>query len=325
MTTSLVLTLTVYVILASSVGAMLIYYRYWISSGRQKSSVPELVPSSLASEISPSNEEAAVHAPAELPEIALDRLRLQVWRSRRRRIKLVGRLYLAGGLVFLVAGYFTGYLGFEVMSAVMIPAGVFFTFAGVEPYMKSTLAGQSVISTMRVLREALSANSDEGHAIFVPGKDRQSQVRMFIPSSDAFDASVPGEWTAGHFYTPLGHDLFQAYVHEVGGKTEGNIASLLDQLRTVTTSGLEMVDDVQFEVSQSQIKVQIKNATFAEIGRYPDLVDGVFRKSGCPVTNSMAEWISFGTGLKVKWVDGELDPIKRTAAFTLTLIPAATV
>ncbi len=325
MITSLVITLAVYVILASSVGAMLIYYRQRNSSGRGKSDVPEGVSTSLGSGVSLSNGEAAVHSPAELPEVALDRLRLQVWRSRRRRIKLVGRLYLAGGLAFLVAGYFTGYLGFEVMSAVMIPAGVFFTFAGVEPYMKSTLAGQSVISTMRVLREALYANSDEGHAIFVPGKDRQSQVRMFIPSTDAFDASAPGDWTAGHFYTPLGHDLFQAYFHELGGKTEANMASLLDQLRTVTTSGLELVDDVQFEVSQSQIRVHIKNATFAEIGRYPDLVDGVFRKSGCPVTNSMAEWISFGTGLKVKWVDGELDPIRRSASFTLSIFPAAGV
>ncbi len=314
--------LAAYFVIAFSAAGVLLYYKYGRKRG-VKYARPDVevtaareAPNSVAPDLAPPEFRGA-------PEESLEMLRLQVWRSRRRRVRLMGRIYLVGGLISLVAGYFTGYFAFEIVTAVMIPLGVFFTVSGVEPYVKSSLASQSVISTMRVLREALKANSDEGHAVFLPRDKEHQSVRMFIPSADALDGPVPHAETKGHFYTPLGHDLFQAYLREAGGRAEKNLPQLLDQLRSITTSGLELVDDLRFEVKGQEIDIQIRNATFAEIGRYPDVVEDVFRKSGCPVTNSMAEWISYGTGSKVKWLDAEVDPVKRTAQLKLSLIPAS--
>jgi hypothetical protein len=76
-------------------------------------------------------------------------------------------------------------------------------------------------------------------------------------------------------------------------------------------------------VNHSEINVSIKNATFAEIGRFPELVKDVYGKAGCPVTNSIAEWISYGTKSKVKWLDAKIDPISRSASVRLSLIPSA--
>ncbi len=251
----------------------------------------------------------------------LENLRLQVWRSRRSHVKLMGRLFLAGGLASLVAGYFTGYFGLELVSAIMIPLGVFFSFVGNEPYMKSSLAGQSVISAMQVLQEALKVNSDCGHAVFIPKSDSNRKVEMFIPKEDGHVGSVTGTGSEGHYYTPLGHELFKNYLREMGGRTEKGLLPLLEQLRTVMTAALELVEDVKFEVNQAFIEVRIRNATFAEIGRHPDLVKDVYARAGCPVTNSIAEWISYGMNARVKWLDAKCDPITRSATVKLFLSP----
>lgn len=249
----------------------------------------------------------------------MENLRLQVWRSRRRRVKLMGRLFLAGGFASLIAGYFIAYFGFELLACVMIPLGAFFSLSGNEPYMKSSLAGQSVVSTMQVLQEALKDNSDEGHAVFIPKNDTGRKVMMFIPKDDSLKDPINGAGTKGHYYPPLGHELFTTYLREMGGRTVKELLPLLDQLRTVMTSGLDLVEDVKFEVNQSTIEVRIRNTTFAEIGRHPDLVKDVYARVGCPVTNSIAEWISYGMNAEVKWLDAQIDPITRGATVKLSL------
>ena len=249
----------------------------------------------------------------------MENLRLQVWRSRRRRVKLLGRLFLAGGFASLVAGYFIAYLGLELLAGVLIPVGAFFSFAGNEPYVKSSLAGQSVVSAMQVLQEALRVNSDGGHAVFVPKSDSGRKVLMFIPTDDSRQGSTNGVGTKGHYYPPLGHELFTTYLRETGGRTEKELLPLLEQLRTVMTSGLELVEDVKFEVNQSTIDVHIRGTTYAEIGRHPELVKDVYARVGCPVTNSIAEWISYGMNARVEWLDAQIDPITRGATVKLSL------
>jgi hypothetical protein len=249
----------------------------------------------------------------------LEALRLKVWRSRRRRAKLMGRVYLGTGLVALVAGYFTQYFGLEALAAVMIPLGAFFTLAGNEPYVKSSLAGQSVISAMRVLQETLRVNSDRGHAVFVPSKEDPKAVEMFIPAVDLPEGASSVDGVEGHSYTPLGHELFSTYLREAGGKTEQDPLRAFDQLRTIMTSGLELVEDVKFEFKAPIVDINVKNATFAEIGNFPDLAKDVYAKVGCPVTNSIAEWISYSTGEMVRWVDAQVNPRDRSATVRLLL------
>jgi len=273
-----------------------------------------------------------IRAPAREPEAGredgpvdaeakdLEALRLRVWHSRRRRVRQMGRIYLAVGLVALVAGYFTQYFGLEVLSAIMIPLGAFFTLSGNEPYVKSSVAGESVISAMRVLQETLHVNSDQGHAVFVPGKGDGRAVDMFIPTGDLPDGAETTEGIQGHYYTPLGHDLFSTYLREAGGRTHHDLLHALDQLRTIMTSGLELVEDIRFEVKNQAVDVRIKNATFAEIGNFPDLARDVYAKAGCPVTNSVAEWVTYCTGAMVKWLDAQVDPKDRTASVKLLVV-----
>ncbi|HME19262.1 MAG TPA: hypothetical protein VKF15_05990 [Nitrososphaerales archaeon] len=249
----------------------------------------------------------------------LEALRLKVWRSRRRRVRLMGRVYLVTGLIALVAGYATQYFGLEALSAAMIPLGAFFTLAGNEPYVKSSLAGKSVISAMRVLQETLKVNSDQGHAVFVPSKEDRKVVDMFIPAFDLPEGAASVEGVEGHHYTPLGHELFGAYLREAGGKTEHDPLHALEQLRTIMTAGLELVEDVKFEFKAPVVDISIKNATFAEIGNFPDLAKGVYAKAGCPVTNSIAEWVSYCTGATVRWVDAQVNPRDRSATVKLIL------
>ena len=234
----------------------------------------------------------------------------------------MGRTYLAAGVVSLVAGYFSGYLAFEIVCLLLLPLGVFFTFVGNEPYVKSSTAAKSVVSTMRVLQEALAANSDTGHAVFYPGSEEHPEVLMYIPENDTPDGAVLSAAPKGHYYTPLGHELFEAYLKEVGGRVEKSLPHSLDQLRTITTSALELFDDVRFEVHHPTIEIRVKGATFAELGRYPELVRDVYGRAGCPVTNSMAEWICHCTGSRVRWVDATIDPITRSASVTLSLTGA---
>jgi len=250
----------------------------------------------------------------------LEALRLKVWRGRRRRVRMMGRFYLAVGVVALAAGYFTRYFGLEVLSAIMIPLGAFFTLSGNEPYVKSSLAGQSVISSMRVLQETLRVNSDQGHAVFVPRKGDVRAVDMFIPAEDLPDGAATIEGIQGHSYTPLGHDLFSTYLREAGGRTHHDLHHTLDQLRTIMTSGLELVEDIKFDVNGQAVDIHIKNATFAEIGNFPDLAGEVYARAGCPVTNSIAEWISYCTDTMVGWLDAKVNPRDRTAAVKLLLM-----
>ena len=72
-------------------------------------------------------------------------------------------------------------------------------------------------------------------------------------------------------------------------------------------------------MNQSTIVVRIWNTTFAEIGRHPELVKDVYARAGCPVTNSVAEWISYGMNARVKWLDAQIDPITRNATVKLSL------
>jgi hypothetical protein len=261
-----------------------------------------------------------VDGPADVEAKDLETLRLKVWHSRRRRVRLMGRMYLAVGLVALVAGYFTQYFGLEVLSAIMVPLGAFFTLSGNEPYVKSSLAGQSVISAMRVLQETLRVNSDRGHAVFVPGKGDGRAVDMFIPTGELPDGARTTEGVQGHYYTPLGHDLFGTYLREAGGRTHHDLLHALDQLRTIMTSGLELVEDIKFEVKNQSVDIRIKNATFAEIGNFPDLARDVYAKAGCPVTNSVAEWVSYCTGAMVRWLDAQVNPKDRTATVKLLVV-----
>ena len=250
----------------------------------------------------------------------LENLRLRVWRTRRRRVRLMGRVYLGTGVVALAAGYFSQYFGLEILSAIMIPLGAFFTLSGNEPYVKSSLAGQSVVSAMRVLQEALKANSDRGHAVFIPDEGGQKAVDMFIPADELPDGTGQTAGAEGHHYTPLGHELFGTYLREAGGRAEHDLSHSLEQLRTIMTSGLELVEDVKFEVRDKVIDVHIKNATFAEIGNFPDLVRDVYARAGCPVTNSIAEWVSYCTGARVKWVDAQVNSLDRSAGVRLLLL-----
>ena len=244
--------------------------------------------------------------------------RMKVWRGRRRRVKLMGRVYLAGGLAALVAGYVTQYFGLEILAAVLIPLGAFFTLVGNESYVKSSLAGESVISAMRVLQEAMAVNSDEGHAVFIPPAGDRETVDMYIPAADAPDGAL--DEGQGHHYTPLGHGLFLSYLKEAGGRAEREPLRALDQLRTIMTSGLELADDIRYEVKDHVIDIAIKNATFAEIGNFPDIAQGVYARAGCPVTNSMAEWVSYCTGARIKWLGAQVNPTDRGASVKLLML-----
>ena len=246
----------------------------------------------------------------------LELLRLEVWRSRRRRVKLMGRVYLTGGFGLLAAGYFSGYLGLELVSAVMLALGVFFTFSGNEPYMKSTLASLSVVSTLRVLQEALNNNSGKGHTVFLPVEAPGVGARMYLHSEGKSWSSSSRE--VGRPFTPLGHELFKAFLEELGGKTESELIPLLDQLRRVMTS-LELAQDVKFSVDGNTVDVKLTSVAFVEIGRYPDLAKGIYEKVGCPVTNSIGEWIASGMKREVTWLGARCDPLTRNASVRLSL------
>ena len=228
----------------------------------------------------------------------------------------MGKLYLMGGFGFLAVGYFSGYFGLELVSAVMLALGVFFTFSGVEPYVKSTLASLSVISALQTLQEALNGTPNNGRAIFVPAREPGVGARMYLDSESAGVTSPPRG--VGRPFTPLGHELFKEFLEELGGNIEGELIPLMDQLRKIMTS-LELAQDVKFSVEGETVEVNLINVAFAEIGRHADLADGLYKRIGCPVTNSVAEWIAFGMKRKVWWLEAGCDPLKRNAFVRLGL------
>ncbi len=251
----------------------------------------------------------------------LDRLRLEVWRMRRRKVRLMGRLFLAGGFAALVVGYFINYFGIELVAAVLIPGGVFFSLAGNEPYMKSSVAANSVISAMKVLQESLAEGTPQGKALLVPDAGGGVDVKMYMSGERGPDGLGTTSAGAPRAFTPLGHELFLAYLQEAGTPPLDDVPLIMDRLRTLMTTGLELVEDVRFDVSGSEVSVFIRNATFSEIGAHPDLAEGLFMRAGCPVTNSIAEWLAYCARSRVKWVTASVNPVDRSAFVKLAILP----
>lgn len=152
---------------------------------------------------------------------------------------------------FLIIGFVTRYIVFEIVSIAAFLLGTAFTFKSMESYVKSTPANRAVVSPLKGVANLLSDLGVNGKVAYIPASSSNSVV-AFV-SRDPNASAIPVEAAVGEVsadgvaMTPLSEDLVRLYDEELDGIKGKDVDYLSIWIPKVIVDGLGLVSKVKIE------------------------------------------------------------------------------
>lgn len=252
-------------------------------------------------------------------EEELMRLREKLWKTRGRKSRTTGVVYLMISGIFLLLAYVTRYIVFEVISILAMLLGVVFVFIGVEPYVKMDVTNRAVISPLVPLASFLSHLKVEGKAIYIPPTPEQQSGKTFLSTQSVVSLPTFKEilkenslivLEGGVLIPSIGSALLQLYEDEFGDLRKLDLEYLMAWLPRLLVDGLQVAEKVEMTRKVDDIRVKMTNSAFRSVCQHP-AAKVVCEITGCPVCSSIAEAVSKNTGRVVYFLRCENDLVKR--------------
>jgi len=231
-----------------------------------------------------------------------DKLRKELWALKRRKYRRASVILIGLGLLSFIAALMLQNMFFEYLALGSFFIGFTMLYIGVEPYVKSLIATQSLVPPLRTIQHILNDLKAQPHAIYLPPTDGISESRVYVPLEDGpvppprryvkpDKALIPG----GVLLVPTGITIAEMIEEEMGEPIKGMpLEKMLGKLSRIVTEGMELADDFKQRIEGEGIHAVILRHKYAYLCK---LADGEKKMSwcdlaGCPMCSCIATLIT---------------------------------
>ncbi|MEM3641439.1 MAG: hypothetical protein QXH37_05925 [Candidatus Bathyarchaeia archaeon] len=257
------------------------------------------------------------------------RLRKSLWKTRGRKSRATGAVFLALSGIFLALAYYTRYVVFETLSIVCLPLGIIFVFLSVESYVKLTVANEALISALLPLSRLLEHLGIQGKAVYFPKQTDDENSVLFILKGDDVALLNYAKITEsdniaiskeGVIFPSLGTNLVQLYQNELGDLRNFNLEYLLEWLPRVLVDGLQIAEKAQMLLEGELLHVKFIEPVFRHVCLHRE-VNILCKTIGCPLCSSIADAIARNTNRIIFFLQCSYDSKSHIVHATFRLGP----
>ena len=248
-------------------------------------------------------------------------------RGQRQSTTLVGFFLLGVGMVTLVAAI-------VFASSISAFIGLGLTFWGmlaffVQPkkYVKSDLMNATAISSLRTVDKMMQVMGYGEKGVYIQGKDSDNAV-VFVPSepfsmipeiSDVEDKTFLSN-PKGLLIPPPGRAVATLIENKLGFDVKNcGIEALIEVLPKVLVEDLEIVKDVEIEVTKDTVRFKLVDSIYAD---FCSEVRETSRRCGlgCPMCSALASILAKATGKPVVYQEDKMSDDHRITESVYQLI-----
>jgi len=240
-----------------------------------------------------------------------EKLRLELWRLKRKPSRVVGYMLLLLGALSLILSTSFSSLTFAFIGLGLTFWGALLLYIRPVRYVKQILLDSTVISTLTAIDRVLTELKYEGKAVYLPPRYLR-EVRggtVFIPFEGA-NVVPPVEEVSeervflrnpnGICLTPPGLGLVNMYEEELGVVfARVDLNYLVNNLPRLFVEGLEAAENLEFDVENGVVRVKLAGSVYVSLCREAVNLSKVCRSIGCPLCSSIACALARASGKPV--------------------------
>jgi hypothetical protein len=265
------------------------------------------------------------------------RLRLKVWKQRRRPSRIAGYLLLLIGVFSLFLSIFYSSYSSSLIAALI---GLGLTFWGIlllyitpVKFVSSSLLDSTVISSLININKMLNELNYKGKGIYLPPTFLEGAKggTVYIPlkksstlpsAEEVANEKVFLNNPNGILLTPPGLALTNLYEEELGNDfVEMDLIYLQNNLPKALIKGLEIAEKVDIKNQKNTVQVVIKGNIYQELCReIHDPPNNICSSIGCPLCSSIALALTRATGRPVIIEDSKMSENGKTVETKFMLL-----
>ncbi|MEM2170016.1 MAG: hypothetical protein QW186_09500 [Candidatus Bathyarchaeia archaeon] len=240
-----------------------------------------------------------------------EKLRLELWRLKRKPSRVVGYVLLLLGAISLILSTSFSSLTFAFIGLGLTFWGALLLYIRPVRYVKQILLDSTVISTLTAIDRVLTELKYEGKAVYLPPRYLR-EVRggtVFIPFEGATVVPPVEEVSEERVFlrnpngiclTPPGLGLVNMYEEELGVVfARVDLNYLVNNLPRLFVEGLEAAEDLEFDVENGVVRVKLAGSVYVSLCREAVNLSKVCSSIGCPLCSSIACALARASGKPV--------------------------
>jgi hypothetical protein len=215
-------------------------------------------------------------------------------------------LVLTSAVLFLIS-YVTGYIGFEIASLVSFVLGVSLLVVELEPRVRLSVAGESMLGYIHSLDSTLRELKATGKATYVP---LGNEVRMVIPHGEGnTDLPLPS----------VGAGIQEDIQGELGEMSQKGIEFFNMWVPKAIEDNLSLSAGAKVSWEGPDLKFTMSKPFVRRLCVDPFVNASVCCKMGCPLAAAVAHSLALTAGREVQFEKCTYDPATQTAETSLRL------
>ncbi|MEM1557863.1 MAG: hypothetical protein QXG12_04660 [Thermoproteota archaeon] len=240
-----------------------------------------------------------------------EKLRLELWRLKRKPSRVVGYVLLLLGAISLILSTSFSSLTFAFIGLGLTFWGALLLYIRPVRYVRQVLLDSTVISTLTAIDRVLTELKYEGKAVYLPPRYLR-EVRggtLFIPFEGATVVPPVEEVSEERVFlrnpngiclTPPGLGLVNMYEEELGVVfARVDLNYLVNNLPRLFVEGLEAAEDLEFDVENGVVRVKLAGSVYVNLCREAVNLSKVCSSIGCPLCSSIACALARASGKPV--------------------------
>lgn len=240
-----------------------------------------------------------------------EKLRLELWRLKRKPSRVVGYVLLLLGAISLILSTSFSSLTFAFIGLGLTFWGALLLYIRPVRYVRQVLLDSTVISTLTAIDRVLTELKYEGKAVYLPPRYLR-EVRggtVFIPFEGATVVPPVEEVSEERVFlrnpngiclTPPGLGLVNMYEEELGVVfARVDLNYLVNNLPRLFVEGLEAAEDLEFDVENGVVRVKLAGSVYVSLCREAVNLSKVCSSIGCPLCSSIACALARASGKPV--------------------------
>ena len=248
-----------------------------------------------------------------------EKLRVQVWKDRKRPSTLAGYGMAGIGGLSLI-------LSIVYPSTVLAFIGLGLTFWGVlllfirpRKYVRSDLMDSTALSSLTTIDRVITDLGYSEKGIYIPASNPEktvvfipSQPLKTIPKAEEIERQTFVKDPNGIVMVPPGLELANLFERELGVQlSKCSLETLSERLPKLLIEDLEMVQDVQMQVDGNNVHFTFVESIYSDFCMALSASTKVCSSLGCPICSAMACVLAQATGKPIAFEKDYFSPDKR--------------
>jgi len=242
---------------------------------------------------------------------SLERLRLELWKYKRKPSGVAGSILLFLGAIALVSSIVYASSILALIGLGLAFWGVLFSFVRPVRYVKSSLLDSTAISTLMNVARVIANLNYEGKGIYLPPRYLKGlkEGTVFIPSKKVSNIPNMEEISKetifiknpeGICLTPSGLGLANLFEEELGTNfAKVDLNYLQNNLPKLFVEGLEIAEDFEMRTRGNVVHFKMTETVYKDICNEIRKLPNICGSFGCPLCSSIACALTRATGKPV--------------------------